>query len=110
MPQVASRVSGEQVVPEFWIDDIFSGPHGLINEMGRYNHPNGQYRNQFWIEDNARRAHFSLGIFGQHIYVDPDRRLVAVKLSSWPDFLSEEQNHLRHWMNGVNAVVAAQSV
>lgn len=101
---------GRQVIPKTWIDDIRNGPHGLFNDHARAMMPNGRYRNQFWIEDNARRAHFSLGIFGQHIYVDPDRRLVAVKLSSWPDFLSEEQNHLRHWMNGVNAVVAAQSV
>ncbi len=100
------RRDGVQVIPKVWIDDIRSGDHGTFNEYGREFLPNGRYRNQFWIEDADHPAHLSLGIFGQHIYVDPDRGLVAVKLSSWPDTLSEE-GYLLDWRAGVEAVVAA---
>ena len=97
---------GRQVIPTAWIDDIRSGPHGLFDAHGRANFPDGRYRNQFWIEDAGRRAHLALGIHGQHILVDPDCGLVAVKLSSWPDPLSAE-GHMRHWLNAVRAVAAA---
>lgn len=100
------RRDGRQIVPKAWIDDIRAGDHGLFNDHGREILPNGRYRNQFWIEDASRPAHLSLGIFGQHIYVDPEIGLVAVKLSSWPDFLSED-GYLQTWMAAVKAVAQA---
>jgi CubicO group peptidase (beta-lactamase class C family) len=96
---------GRQVVPKPWIDDIRSGRHGLFDDHGQANFPDGRYRNQFWIEDAGRCAHLALGIHGQHILVDPDCGLVAVKLSSWPEALSDK-GHMRHWLNAVRAVVA----
>ena len=100
------RRDGRQIIPKSWIDDIRHGDHGLFDDAHRDFLPNGRYRNQFWIEDADRPAHLSLGIFGQHIYVDPDTGLVAVKLSSWPDFLSDE-GYLLDWLTGVKAVAAA---
>ncbi|MEX0340273.1 MAG: serine hydrolase domain-containing protein [Arenibacterium sp.] len=100
------RRDGLQIIPADWIDDIRSGDHGLFNDYGRAYFPNGRYRNQFWIPDADKPAHLSLGIFGQHIFVDPDSGLVAVKLSSWPSFLSEE-GYMQHWLSGVKAVARA---
>jgi len=97
---------GKQVIPQSWINDIRGGNHGLSNEHAREMFPNGRYRNQFWIEDDATHAHLCLGIFGQHIYVEPDQGLVAVKLSSWPDFLTDD-GWLADWLTGVKAVAAA---
>ncbi|MDK3019681.1 serine hydrolase domain-containing protein [Pseudodonghicola flavimaris] len=97
---------GRQILPRTWIEDIRAGDHGLFNAQGRDMLPRGRYRNQFWIEDDSRPAHLSLGIFGQHIYVDPEIGLVAVKLSSWPDFLSAE-GHMQNWLRAVKAVAAA---
>ncbi|SFU08771.1 serine hydrolase domain-containing protein [Sedimentitalea nanhaiensis] len=97
---------GQQIVPLAWINDIRGGNHGLFDDHGRIAFPNGQYRNQFWIPNRDRPAHLSLGIFGQHIFVDPDQGLVAVKLSSWPDFLSDKHWTL-DWLAGVRAVAAA---
>lgn len=99
---------GHQIIPKAWVDDIRAGDHGLFDDHGRDAFPNGRYRNQFWIPDRAKPAHLSLGIFGQHIFVDPDRGLVAVKLSSWPDFLSDDHWTL-DWLAAVDAVVAAHS-
>lgn len=97
---------GRQVIPKPWIDDIRHGAHGLFNDDGRVAFPDGRYRNQFWIEDAARPAHLALGIFGQHIHVDPDIGLVAVKLSSWPVALSA-LGWATDWLNGVKAIAAA---
>ena len=45
--------------------------------------PGGGYRNQFWLP-GGREVLLCLGIHGQMIWVEPARRLVVVKLSSWP--------------------------
>ena len=42
------------------------------------------YRNQFWIPYPDRRVLLCLGIYGQSIYIDIDRGVVVVKLSSCP--------------------------
>jgi CubicO group peptidase (beta-lactamase class C family) len=46
--------------------------------------PGGGYRNQFWLPRPDREVLLCLGIHGQLIWVEPARRLVVVKLSSWP--------------------------
>jgi len=79
---------GEQVVPREWIADIRSGDHGLFDDYGRSFLPKGRYRNMFWVEDATKEAVMCLGVFGQLVYICPERDLVAVKLSSWPDFIS----------------------
>lgn len=97
---------GRQVIPRAWIDDIRHGDHGLFDDDHRDFLPNGRYRNQFWIEADGHPAHLCLGIFGQHVYVDPETGLVAVKLSSWPTFLGD-RGQARTWLDAVKAVAAA---
>lgn len=87
------KVGDAQIVPKFWIDDIRSGPHGLFDDFGRKTLPNGCYRNKFWIEDTAKQSIIALGVFGQMIYISPEENLVAVKLSTFPDFLNPEFEH-----------------
>ena len=99
---------GVQVVPKTWIDDIRSGDHGLANDYLRAGFPNGCYRNQFWIPDRSRPAHLSLGIHGQHIYVDPEMGIVAVKQSSWP-MASGVPEFQAQWQAGVKAIAEAFS-
>jgi CubicO group peptidase (beta-lactamase class C family) len=79
---------GRRVVPAEWVHDTRRGSHELFHEPYVAVLPNGAYRNQFWIEDVARDALLCRGVFGQMIYIDPARDFVAVKLSSWPDFLN----------------------
>ncbi|MFZ1815807.1 MAG: serine hydrolase [Rhizobiaceae bacterium] len=81
---------GEQVIPSAWIDDIRRGRHGKFNDDYRDLLPNGQYRNMFWVEDRGRETVMCLGVFGQLVYIAPEYDLVAVKLSTWPDFLNTE--------------------
>ncbi len=95
-------VDGKQVIPRAWVDDVRGGPHGHFSDDGRKYFPNGHYRNQFWIEDRDKQAHVCLGVFGQTIYVSPETGLVAVKLSTWPDF--QDADMLLEAMAGFHAI------
>ncbi len=84
------KVEGRQVIPAAWVQDVRHGKHGLFDDEGRARFPKGSYRNQFWIEDSTLGRHYCLGVFGQMVLVAPDTGMVAVKLSTWPEFLSPE--------------------
>lgn len=99
------QVEGRQAIPKAWIDDIRRGEHGLFSDIGREHLPKGSYRNQFWIEDAAKEASLCLGVFGQHIYVAPERGLAAVKLSTQPDFI--DRNMLTDALAAFKAVADA---
>lgn len=98
-------VVGKQVIPRAWVDDVRGGDHGHFSDDGRKYFPNGHYRNQFWIEDRDRQAHVCLGVFGQTIYVSPEAGMVAVKLSTWPDF--QDADMLLEAMAGFHAIARA---
>lgn len=83
------RVDGRQVIPKAWIEDIRHGKHGLCDGELRANWTNGSYRNQFWIEDSTLGRHYCYGVFGQMVMVAPDTGMVAVKFSTWPEFVSD---------------------
>ena len=99
------QVEGRQIVPKAWCQDIRHGPHGLYDAENYKDWPNGAYRNQFWVEDSRLGRHYCFGVFGQLVMVAPDSNMVAVKLSTWPDFL--DAGHYRGTMAGLRAVEAA---
>lgn len=79
---------GEQVVPASWIADSLAGGADSREKFAASGNatwlPGGAYRNQFWLPGNGRDVLLCLGIHGQLIWIEPARRLVVVKLSSWP--------------------------
>jgi CubicO group peptidase (beta-lactamase class C family) len=80
--------NGGGILPPSWVEATRSGNHAVFGEPYTDSLPEGAYRNQWWIEDPRSRALYARGVFGQMIYVNWDHRMVAVKLSSWPDFLN----------------------
>jgi CubicO group peptidase (beta-lactamase class C family) len=81
-------VGGEQVVPAGWIADSLAGGADSREKFAASGNatwlPGGAYRNQFWLPGNGREVLLCLGIHGLMIWIEPARRLVVVKLSSWP--------------------------
>jgi CubicO group peptidase (beta-lactamase class C family) len=81
------NAAGEQVVPPWWIADSLAGGADTREKFDASGNaswlPGGGYRNQFWLP-GGREVLLCLGIHGQMIWVEPARRLVVVKLSSWP--------------------------
>lgn len=89
----AGAMDGRQIVPKAWIEETrCGGKPELFGGVYREVLPQGAYHNQFWIEDAERRAYMARGVFGQFIYIDPEAEFAAVKLSSWPEFLSPERS------------------
>ncbi len=77
--------NGAGIVPAEWIADTRDG--SSYGEAYSAAFP-GSYRNQFWIEDAQSRNLMCRGVFGQLIHVNFDVRIVTVKLSTYPEFLS----------------------
>jgi CubicO group peptidase (beta-lactamase class C family) len=99
------QVEGCEVVPKAWCQDIRHGAHGLYDAENYKDWPKGAYRNQFWVEDSQLGRHYCFGVFGQMVMIAPDSNMVAVKLSTWPDFV--DAAHYRNAMDGLRAVEAA---
>ncbi|MBX3577587.1 MAG: serine hydrolase [Rhizobiaceae bacterium] len=93
---------GRDIVPAAWIEATRTGVHGPEYSASM---PEGSYRNQFWIEDPRSRNLLCRGVFGQLIHIDFDHRMVTVKLSSWPDFVSVEYS--RATLKAVHAIARA---
>jgi CubicO group peptidase (beta-lactamase class C family) len=79
---------GAGVIPPFWIEATRFGNHDIFKEPYTFSLPQGAYKNQFWIEEPVSRSILAKGVFGQLIYINWDYNMVAVKLSSMPDFLN----------------------
>jgi CubicO group peptidase (beta-lactamase class C family) len=80
--------NGGGILPPAWVEATRNGNHAIFGAPYTDTLPQGAYRNKWWIEDPEGRAIYARGVFGQMIYVNWDYRMVAVKLSSWPDFLN----------------------
>lgn len=96
--------NGRQIVPASWLAgsrkgdlDAFTAHHGVQRDW----YPAPTYRRQWWVLDNASGLHCARGVFGQLILIDPVHDLVAVKLSSWPDFLNAD-----YAVNSYRAILA----
>jgi CubicO group peptidase (beta-lactamase class C family) len=103
---VEGGVAGDrQLVPEEWIRQTRTGDSELFRGAYREVLPNGAYRNQFWLEDTVDRVLLARGVFGQLIFMDPAAEFVAVKLSSWPDFVNPTRT--RTALAAIRAIRAA---
>lgn len=79
---------GRQLVPPEWIDEMRrNGDPAKFGEPYSFVSPKGAYSRQWWVHDVTRGDIMARGVFGQLIYVDPEGDFMAVKLSSWPDYL-----------------------
>ena len=83
--------NGQQIVPADWVRDTWTSNNNMHDEERKRAFPNGGYRNQFWLRDVDTRVMMARGVFGQLIYIDPDKELVVTVLSSWPEFTSIER-------------------
>jgi hypothetical protein len=86
-------LDGDGIIPAAWIEATRSGDHSIFGEPYTLTLPEGAYRNQFWIEDPRSRSIMCRGVFGQLIYISWDYGMVAVKLSSWPDFINPDYSN-----------------
>ena len=95
------RVGDKQIVPKVWVESCRTGEAAKFNDPYLATSPNGAYRRQWWVHDVDRGDYMARGVFGQLIYIDPEADFLAVKLSTWPDYLIHSFG-----LNSLNAVIA----
>jgi len=73
---------GNQIVPQSWIKQsvMMDGSH-LQPGVNEFSSSDMGYGFQWWIPQEADGAYLASGIYNQHIYIQPNRDLVIVKLS-----------------------------
>lgn len=84
--------NGQQIVPKDWIQKSITpdGPHLQPGVSDLSNSDQG-YGFQWWIPQNGDGAFFASGIYNQHIYIQPNRDVVVVKLSANYHFKADTQ-------------------
>jgi CubicO group peptidase (beta-lactamase class C family) len=82
------RCGGLQVVPESWIRDIVGFDGTAAWRTGDFadlfDGANMHYRSQWYVLRGARPMIFGVGVFGQHVFIDPVADLVIAKCASQP--------------------------
>lgn len=72
---------GKQIVPAIWVSQSRSAPEADV--PNRFIDADGHYRNLWWgapRKQGQSQRFYANGHFGQRIFVDPDKRLVLVRL------------------------------
>jgi len=82
------KVSDQQILSEAWVNETLAGDSSLFGSPYSDVLPGGAYRNQFWLPKARGSVLLCRGVFGQMIYIDTAKDFVAVKVSSWPDFVN----------------------
>lgn len=82
------RVGSTQIVDANWIDRIRSAPEPCLQRGQIYDA--WGYHHQWWLPDGNTQDFAAIGIWGQMIYIHPERQLVIVKTGADPDFHDHE--------------------
>ncbi len=89
--------SGEAVLPAAWVADIRAGAdRAMAAESMGPAHPQGSYRDQFWVTGDPHGCFYGVGVYGQYVWLNPTTDVVIVKLSSLPS-----ADDTGHWVDHV---------
>lgn len=92
----SGRWQGKQIVPEAWVRASVTpdAPHVMPGKRNSADRKDG-YGFQWWIPFGGEDEFDAQGIYDQFIYIDPDKDVVIVKLSSNYHF-KNDKNGLFH--------------
>ena len=83
---IGQAAAGEDhpVIPRNWINDTLSNGNLDAWRSGDFANflPNGNYRNQWYLNGAGSPAILAIGIHGQWLYIQPESQTVIVKFSS----------------------------
>jgi len=90
----SGRWQGKQVVPEEWVIASVTpdAPHVMPGKRNTALRKDG-YGFQWWIPYGGQDEFNAQGIYGQFIYIDPDKDIVIVKLSSNYHFKNDDTGY-----------------
>ena len=90
------RLNGKEIVPHWWIKDIRGGGNRDPWQKGNMLHlfPKGRYRSNWYQTGNASGAYCAIGIYGQWLWIDPQREVVIAKVSAQEDPVNDDTDQL----------------
>jgi CubicO group peptidase (beta-lactamase class C family) len=85
--------NSRQIMPAEWIAGFRSASDGPAVPSAPWikAYPDGHYRSHWHTTGNDHGAYFSIGIYGQHLWIDPKAKVVIVKFSSAPQPFDEKR-------------------
>lgn len=90
------KACGEQILPEDWVRDSMDVSAAYSKPGANYDAYNAiGYGYQWWVPEGTQGEFMAIGVYGQWIYVNPTHRVIIVKTSADPDFMSENYE-LKH--------------
>ncbi len=97
---------GNQIVPKSWVKQSIAmdGPH-LQPGTNEFSSSDMGYGFQWWIPQDADGAFLASGIYNQHIYIQPNRDLVIVKLSGNYHFKADKELEKRQHIDFFKSIV-----
>lgn len=90
MMQNSGSVGEIEVVPKSWVDTCATGNQNIFGPPYSDNSADGAYSNFWWVNNIERGDYMARGVFGQMIYINRSAELTIIKLSSWPDYISND--------------------
>lgn len=78
------KFNGKQIVQSSWVNDSIQNYDDSKNILG--------YGYQFWIPKGDEKEFMAIGVFGQWIYVNPNKNVVIVKTCSDLEFENDNKN------------------
>ncbi|WP_169721487.1 serine hydrolase domain-containing protein [Brevibacterium album] len=98
--------AGSGLVPEAFVRDLCTGDAARWRSGAHIrDFPNGTYRNFWYVPDTSAPVLYAVGIHGQGLYVDLEKKVVIAKHSSWPVPISEEMHTAQY--RGLHDIAAA---
>jgi CubicO group peptidase (beta-lactamase class C family) len=90
----SGRWQGKQIVPEAWVKASITpdAPHVMPGKRSTAERKDG-YGFQWWIPVGREDEFNAQGIYSQFIYIDPDKDMVIVKLSSNYHFKNDKTGY-----------------
>lgn len=102
-------LDGGGVFGEDFLRDLHSGDAARWQAYANIaDFPRGSYRNFWYVPDTDAAVLYGVGIHGQGLYVDVERRIVIAKHSSWPVPITDALHTTQYsGMRDLAALVAA---
>lgn len=98
-------MTGERVVSEAWLrqSTTTDTPQSKPGDHDKTDYPLG-YKNQWWVPIDRDGGDFAaIGIYGQFLYINPERKVVIAMNSAYPHYNEKPETELQ-------MVVALQSI
>ncbi len=83
--------NGKQIVPAAWCEaSVSATEEHLLPESENSSDPGMGYGYQWWIADGNEGEFLAMGVFNQHIYINPTTNTIIVKNSANKNFYEED--------------------